>query len=104
MTICWELGFTGVVFEGDCSRVVIAAKTAFPAEDDLCPIIYDVHHMHLQAQDWSIQYSHRSTNRVAQNLAKLACNVTSDHILIEEYHTPLDDVIQLDKLCMDPIS
>lgn len=104
MTICWELGFIDVVFEENCLRVVTVANSINLAKDDLCLIISNVQHMILKAQGWSVQYSHWSTNRVTHNLAKLACNITSNYIWIEEYPPSIDDVIQLDKLCIAPDS
>lgn len=71
-----------------------------PTENELCPIILDVYYMLQRCPSWFVKYSHRSTNRAAHNLAKLVCNLAGDSIWIVEYLPIIDDIIQLEKLCI----
>lgn len=45
MFICWELGLADIVFEGDCLQVINAVNDHKTSEDELSPILFDVHYM-----------------------------------------------------------
>lgn len=99
MSICWELGLSNILFEGDCLQVARAVYSNRPSEDELSPIIHDIHCMLENAQDWQVCFAPRDANRAAHCLAKLACNCPSDFIWIEECPEHAFNVILEDKLC-----
>lgn len=75
MTLCQDLGFPQVVFEGDCKEVVMVATSRDDIEFELYPLIYDIHNYIRNQPFWKVQYAPRETNQIAHNLAHLAFTV-----------------------------
>lgn len=69
-----ELGFTKVIFEGDCLRVVQALSRLWPVYDVLFRIIFDIHKMLKKEATWKVLYAPRVFNRGANLLEKYVCS------------------------------
>lgn len=99
MTIKRELGFSNIIFEGDRQRVVNATNFPKDSRDELTPIIHDIHFMMQQSQGWQVHFHHRETNRVAHNLAKIACSLNCEKVWMEKCPSLILNMVLEDKLC-----
>lgn len=82
--ICNDLGFSHVIFKGDCKEVVEAAISGKPYESKLYHVIFDIKSYLWFHPHWKIQFSYRESNRVAHSSATLACTLQGDSIWMKE--------------------
>lgn len=99
MLICAELGFKSLLFEGECLDVVNWTNFLLEPPPYIRPIIFDIRNLLQLHTDWKISFTHREANFVAHILAKMACNVSSDCIWIEECPSNVRSYVLLDLPC-----
>lgn len=71
--ISQDLGLTQVIFEGDCKIVINAATSRETINSKLYSLIHDIQSLLSHQLTWKIQLDYKETNKVAHNLAILAC-------------------------------
>lgn len=93
-----ELGFSNIIFEDDCQRVVKDANFIKDTRDELSPIIHYIHFMMQRSQGWQVRFDHRVTNRVTHSLAKIAWY---ERVWMEEYPGLVLNMVLEDERCND---
>lgn len=85
MVICNTLNLTWVFFKGDCKAVVNAVNLKELSLSVMYPIVYDIQVLLHNHPHWRVQINQRNSNKVAHNLAKLACTMQKNSIWLGEF-------------------
>lgn len=80
LSICAELGFQSVVFEGDALEVVNSLISTSQCWRICGCIVEDTRRMLHQFNSWTVKQARRSTNQVAHFLAKHALSIVQDFV------------------------
>lgn len=82
LAICNELNLTRVSFECNCKKVVNTVNAKKIYFSTMYPIIYEAQLLLQHHPYWRVQFSPRSSNKVAHHLIKLACSMQGKFIWI----------------------
>lgn len=101
MNLCSNLGFSKVIFEGDCQEIVKATNNHLDSWAEVSPLIHDIKSMLKNRFGWKVSFNYRETNSAAHNLAKIAVSFPEEHIWMEECPTQIMNVDLKEKFCND---
>lgn len=103
MSICLELDFYHLTFEGDCQHLIHLVNSIEDCFSDLRAVMLDIHVMLREHPGWKVIFTPREANCSAHHLAKLACHSYPDSVWLGEcpdYVLPYVSYVVFDKLCM----
>lgn len=104
MKLSLELGFSYVVFEGDCQWLINLVNSNFESLSDLRLVLYDIQQLLNQHPLQSIKFIYREANKVANNLAKWAIHNDNELLWIEDCLSNVMSLVLFDKFCIDIVS
>lgn len=84
MELCQDFGFTLVDFEGDANAIIDAVKSNADDNSWLGQVTYDIQQMMKRFSSWQLSFAHRTNNKAAHMVAKLALRTDSERLWLEE--------------------
>lgn len=104
MLLCEELGFPSMIFEGDCLSVVHMINSISTPYACVRLVIFDIQQLFLSHPLWHVVFIHiKKVNMVAHHLARLACSISFDLILVDECLDNVLSYVIFDKPCITTI-
>lgn len=91
-----DVGFTEVVLEGDCIRVMRSIQSNGMNNSGLGHIYGDIHCLAAGFRAWSVNYVKHITNSVAHSLAKYARQIDDEQVWLEESPPPALEALYFD--------
>lgn len=83
MLISHDLGLTQVIFEGDC-KVDGEENSGEIVKSEIYVVLHDIRVLLSHQPTWNVKFDYIETNKVAHNLATLACTMHGHSIWMEE--------------------
>ncbi|KAF5467400.1 hypothetical protein F2P56_017226 [Juglans regia] len=95
LMLCYDLGFSRVVFEGDCQEVN-AINSSHESSAKASSLIHDIKRLLKYRVGWKVSFNYRETNLAAYQLAKLAISLLEERNI----HILIHNVVLQEKLCI----
>lgn len=78
-----------------------AIKSSAPCSYEFSPLIHDIQTLMQERPGWQVGFDFRETNRVAHELATMACAIHEEMIWMEDYPACVERATVFDKQCID---